>query len=445
MRGAEPGTRARSRRWPPLLGCCLAVLAGAPSVLGCGAKTGLDAPDPPLENPEPVPPDGGPSDDDDPDVDPPPPVPPVCIELPPTAPPFEAEVVVPAILTSVDVFFLLDATGSMVDEIDNVRAGLRERVVPGVRAVIPDAAFGVGLVGEFPVSPHGDPGVRPFELRMPITSSVIEVESALERLPEWANRDEPEAQVEGLYQVATGNGYEGPGRIPPSRGCPRGGTGGGCFRDEALPVVLLVTDAPFHEGPPGVDPVSPYRFTPRPHRYEEALAGLRALGALVLGLGARDTGAQSPMAHLRAIARDTGALDRSGDPLVINIGASGDRVGQGVVDAIELLASEVPLDVDAVIRDVGGDAFDATAFIEDLRVLRADPASGAERIEGPRAIGTVPGTRLTFGLTVDPSGLDLERDEQVRLRARLVVRAFERSVLATVPVEILVGDGPLGC
>lgn len=431
---AVPTGRPRRRR-PLSLGVAslgALSLAAFPLAGGCGAKTGLERPVPEPVNPEPDPLDAG--------VPAPPGPPRVCVSLPPGARPLEVEVEVPAVLATVDVFFLLDATGSMVDEITNVRRGLRERVVPGVRDIIPDAAFGVGLVGEFPVDPHGDDDVRPYELRSPITESVLAVEGALERLPEWANRDEPEAQVEGLFQTATGEGYSGPGAIPPSRGCPRGGSGGACFRDEALPVILLVTDAPFHHGPPGVSPVSPYRFSPPPHTYQDAVDALRSLGALVLGLAARDEGAMTPAAHLRAVARDTGAVGADGAPLVLDIGASGDRVGRGVVDAIERLASDVPLDVDGVLRDVGGDAFDATTVITDLRIARVDPPDGAGSVDGATARDTAPGTRLTFGLTIDPSAVD-PPETPFRVRARLIVRAFERSVLTTVPIDVYLGVG----
>ena len=55
-----------------------------------------------------------------------------CIELPPEGGRVTADFSIPATLQIVDVMFLIDATGSMRDEIDNVRAGLRDVVVPGL-------------------------------------------------------------------------------------------------------------------------------------------------------------------------------------------------------------------------------------------------------------------------------------------------------------------------
>lgn len=401
------------------------------ALLGCGAKSGLDAP-----TPEPPARDAG--------VDAGAPAPPeeVCIEAPVEGGPIRVPFVVPAALRRVDVFFLLDATGSMIDEIDNVREGLRDEVVPGVAAVIPDAWFGVGLVGEFPYAPHGSPGVLPYELRLPVTRDVLAVEGALERLPSWRNVDEPEAQVEGLYQVATGAGWED--LIPPVLGCPGGGAGGACFRETALPVVLLVTDAPFHDGPPGVAPESPYDFEPAPHGYGDAIRALRELGAFVIGLAATDLGVDSPRAHLDALARDTGTVDGAGRPLTVDIGRRGDRVDQGVVAAVSRLATDLPLDVVARFEDVRGDRVDAATLVASVRAASASPPDGVSELVGAEARGARPGTQLTYELVVDPTVVP-PPDTTLRARGRLVFRAFDRSVLATVRVVVVVpgpdGDG----
>ena len=105
-----------------------------PLVLACGAKTGLYVPDADAEMDAPMDAgidafDGG--------------MPPPCIEVPRDGGTVRASLDLPVELAVVDVMFLLDATASMLDEIDTIRNRLRDVVVPGVRALIPDAAFGV--------------------------------------------------------------------------------------------------------------------------------------------------------------------------------------------------------------------------------------------------------------------------------------------------------------
>ena len=403
------------------------------ALLGCGAKTGLTAPD------------------FDAGVDAgfdagPPPRP--CIEVPIGAGEVTAELDIPASLAVIDLMFLIDSTGSMRDEIDAVRDRLRERVVPGVRAAIPDAAFGVALFGEFPVSPHGGSGVQPYELRSPITTEVTRVEAALDETPTWGNRDDPEAAIEGLYQVATGGGYGTtmtPGFIPASAGCPRGGFGGACFRDDALPIIMLVTDAPMHNGPPGVDPVDEYEFTPAPHTYAETIEAVNRLEILIVPLAASDPGRPGPASHLRRLARDTSSLDAAGDPLFFDIGSGGDQIGNEIVSAVQFIASEVPLDVDALAEDVPGDAVDAGEVLRGVRAISADPPGNVERVEGETFFGVVPGTRLTFGVIVDASDLAPSPERRV-FPARIFFRASGRSRLEVRELDIVVpGDDGIGC
>ena len=403
-----------------------ALLAILPFAIACGAKTGLYVPDADIDAPDAA--EDAPVDVFDAGMPPP------CIEVPRDGGTVRASLDLPVELAVVDVMFLLDATASMLDEIDTIRRRLRDRVVPGVRALIPDAAFGVALVGEFPVDPHGPGDVAPYDLRVPITTDVLTVEAALDSLPSWGNFDEPEAQVEGLYQVATGEGLDP--WIAPSFGCAGGGLGGGCFRRDSLPVILLITDAPMNNGPPGVSPMSSYAFT-GPHSYADAIRAVRALGVLVIGLGAHDPISMSAMPHLRAVARDTGAVDSDGSPLAFNIGATGGGVGTGIVDAIRRLAEGVPLDVDAIIEDEPGDAIDARDLVVAVRPLSASPPDGVSGMTDTTFLGARPGTQVTFELELDASSVPPSR-EGIRVPAAVLFRAFGRSRLGRVPITIFI-------
>jgi hypothetical protein len=112
--------------------------------------------------------------------------------------------------------------------------------------------------------------------------------------------------------VATGEGLSP--WILGSVGCPGGGVGGPCFRTDAFRILMVVTDAPMHEGPPGVEPVAPYDFE-GPHDYAATTAAVEAADLFVIGLGATDLGRPTPFEHLAALGRDTGSVDASGRPL----------------------------------------------------------------------------------------------------------------------------------
>lgn len=409
---------------------CIATLAAVLALPSCGAKTGLEAPDASRDAAR------------DARTDAPvPPPPATCIEVPREGLRATVELEIPATLRVIDVMFLIDSSASMQDEIDTVRDRLRGFVVPRILEIIPDAEFGVAIFGEFPVFPHalmGSREVGPYLLRSTITADVERIAIALDGTPIWGNLDDPEASTEGLYQVATGEGV--PGFIDPGLGCPTGGLGGACFRRDAFRIVMLVTDAPMHNGPRGRNR---YGFS-GPHSYEETLAAVDALDLFVLGLFAEDIGRPSPRDDLRDLAIDTGSVGASGAPLIFDIGARGDGIGGSIVEAVQRVADEVLLEVDAIVEDRPGDAIDALDVIRGVRAVSGAPASGVGSIEGSRFTGVRPGTRLTFELEIDARDLPLS-PERRELPARVIFRASRSRIEARDVVIVVPGEDGVGC
>ncbi len=177
-----------------------------------------------------------------------------------------------------DVFFLMDTTGSMRGEIQNLQSALVTTVVPGIQAQIADTQFGAGAAEDFPVSPYGSTnctntggGVdQPFELLQGITNDIPSVLAAVNALsnatgnPIGCGGDGPESNIEALYQVATGEGLAGPGvtAVPANTT----GVGGVGFRAGTMPIIVQVTDILSHA------PDEATLCTSSPHAYGGAVA-----------------------------------------------------------------------------------------------------------------------------------------------------------------------------
>ncbi len=166
---------------------------------------------------------------------------------------------------SLDVFFLMDTTGSMIGEITTLQNALTSVVVPGIQAAVPNTQFGAGSFEDFPVSPYGalqgaecnqnnnqNPD-QPLHLFQTITNNIAAVQAAVGQYstglapnvaPIGCGADWPEAGIEGLYQVATGAGLTGP--APTSVPANTSGIGGVGYRAGTMPVVVTVTDAMMH-------------------------------------------------------------------------------------------------------------------------------------------------------------------------------------------------------
>ncbi|MEM9195077.1 MAG: vWA domain-containing protein [Myxococcota bacterium] len=425
------GTRRPVRlagRWSPLFALLLALVFA----MGCGSKTGLDAPDAESDA----------MTDADAEITIP------CVELPgPNADPIELPLDTEAQLASADVVFLIDVTASMQDEIDRIRDQLRDRLAPAIEGAIPDAQFAVASFADFPVDPFGAQEDSPFELLLPMSSDLSRVQAAVDSLNLGNGRDEPESQVEALYQIATGEGLgtDDDPIIPPLLGCPAGGSGYPCFRDEALPVILLFTDAPFHNGPEGRNGYPSGRIVPAPHTYEQARVALNELEVRVIGFDSGDGEAER---DLRQLAIDTGAFSTDGSPLVSDIGRRGERLGTQVVDTIRRFAEGVVFDVDLVLNDpMPGDGVDVTSFVEEVVPLRAVPADGVESIDVEAGIfrGVRSGTRVVFQLSLRNDILTPGPEPQ-EFFLEVIFRGDGRTQLARRLVRLVIpGEDGAGC
>jgi len=271
-----------------------------------------------------------------------------------------------------DVFFLVDTTGSMGGAISNVQSTLSTVIVPALEAAIADLRMGVGQYRDFPTSPFGSSGDFPFRLQTPLTDSVPNVQSALDGLSAGGGADGPESMVEALYQTAAGGCSTGAGR------------GEACFRTEATPMVVVVTDAQTHNGPGGANP---YSFSSR--SWFDAVSSLNGIGAKVLGAEVRGG------THLQTLAEETGSYKLDGSPAVYS--AAGGSVDTAVAEGIIDLSGGIPQDVTRRMIDDPSDAVDATGFIESVVPVRA--SRGMVTMDDTTFFGVPGGTTVTFGAT----------------------------------------------
>jgi predicted small lipoprotein YifL len=427
------------------------------SLAGCGAKTGLEVPpgrDAGLDAR--TVPDGGSDAGRDAGLDARILVPPdvfvapdvvtprlpadVCIEVPPEEPTEEVTITYRVGLDTADVLFLVDVTGSMGEEIEQIRSNVRDVLIPNIAAQIADVRFAVAHYADFPVEPYGAPGTdEVFRLVSPVTADPMAVQAAVDRLSLQMGNDGPESTTEALYLTATGEGlgdFAWPRSCedPSSRGYP-------CFRPRAAPVILLFTDAQFHNGPFGANLYD--GISPRPHRYGDAVGALRAIGARVVGLS---SGSFDPvaLAHLRAIARDTGTVRADGSPLVFDIGIDGRRLDTSVIDAIRSLVSEVPTAIEAELVDDPTDALDATTLVSRVEAASVVPPDGA-RIVGDAFADVLPGSEVTFVVHFDNRSVTRTDRAQV-YRLVVVLRGDGMRWLRDFAIDVVIPSrGGEGC
>ena len=177
-----------------------------------------------------------------------------------------ADISVRANVRSADVYILMDATGSMGGEQNQLvtdltsgtfvdtsecPGGAGTGIVGAIQCVIPDVWMGVGDFKEVSYLPHNNRyDMAPYHHYLDTTNNIQHVLDAVSMFRADNNKDYPEATSQALYSVVTGNGL---GDLVPNRGAcpstPSGRWGYPCFRDNVLPIILLFSDADMWNGP----------------------------------------------------------------------------------------------------------------------------------------------------------------------------------------------------
>jgi hypothetical protein len=316
-------------------------------------------------------------------------------------------------VAKVDIFFIMDSTGSMGDEIGELKSSINS-IINSLAAVISDLAIGVGHYKDYPVSPYGSPGDIPFALLHRIMTvntaeGINSITAAVNGLSAAGGNDYPESGWEALYQITTGLGDSYITPFDPLTALPVvipdgevvDEIGGAGFRDGSFPIVVWITDAYNHnsEGYPA-DNYGAITGA-NPAMRSEAIAEALALGIRVIGIAAQGgTDFAATSADLLEAVNSTDAIVSPnawgpvgvrpaicsimdcctgimGDgvpavagfcPLRLTTDALGTGLGDSSSDSLIALITSKEKDVSAAVIDDKSDSVDVGLFVEHIEV-----------------------------------------------------------------------------
>jgi von Willebrand factor type A domain len=104
--------------------------------------------------------------------------------------------------TKTDVTFLFDTSGSMEPVLDEAKSEI-ESVMSELQGSLPDVAFGLAEVRDYPTGDYGEPTDEPWRLDVPITTNAASVDEAVSRLFAAGGADAPEAYGRALWETDT--------------------------------------------------------------------------------------------------------------------------------------------------------------------------------------------------------------------------------------------------
>jgi hypothetical protein len=279
-----------------------------------------------------------------------------------------------------DIYFMIDTTSSMQPAIDNMKASLNSTIIPKILngdtsvspeiPAIPDAWVGIGDFRDVPWPPYGASSDEMYRSKYTINQETVygnvapplgtkpnftapdSVNKILPTLVAEGGGDAPEGVTQALWMATSGMPYQVTlggfwKSTPPQCGDPSY-FGTPCFRPDALPIFVIVTDAPFHQGPN-----TSYNYTNQGTSqvggavtYAQTVDALNQRGAKVIGVAVATGAPGAARTDLTDLAEKTSSLyytpafGGSEKPLVTKQDTSTGEVSTEVVNLIGLLAGQ---------------------------------------------------------------------------------------------------------
>lgn len=313
-----------------------------------------------------------------------------------------------------DIFFNLDTTGSMGEELAALRSSISTTIAPAADAAFSDVGFGISTFEDFPCSPYGSATDHPYLLVRAVTESLSLFRTSVDGISTGSGADSPESGYEALYQLATGAGRTGSTCLSITAGRDGG------FREGALPIVVHITDALSRTSPGATE--------------DDAVDALTGIGARFIGIASTTT----PVSQLRTFANRVGgvvptcAWGTTGRPsgcsasqcctgtagagqsategmcpLVFTVAANGTGLGSAVTRGLEASARVSGIDVTATAVHTTSACLDPTLEVRsvtppadlcgDAPVLTDVDSDGVD----DTVAGAVAGTAVDYAVTLE--------------------------------------------
>jgi len=355
-----------------------------------------------------------------------------------------------------DILILVDLSGSMAGEINNLKNGITDIIINEIGFTINDAGFGLATFDDW--KGIGDDTI--YQLVQPITTDmnvVADAVNGLNRLS-WCGW-EPHPQA--LYQAASGAGYNGhftfnrresstnncdvsgeyyPAIPPVDCSMAEGNIGGACFRRDSLPIIIMLSDEWFHDYP-GKYPDMFEWHTPY-NTKQQAIHALNAINAKFIGIDSWHSGMNwtgSPENDFKEISIATGSVDGiTGEPFFYSIDPDGSGLSDDIVDAVLQLSSNVKRDVwtekESIENSYG---IDSSLFIKSLTPVSTVPPNSYLSKDSAKFVQVHPGATVNFELLFHNSIYEPVGPETAVFRAKINVLG-DGALLDTRNVVIIV-------
>lgn len=375
-----------------------------------------------------------------------------------------------------DILFHFDLTGSMANAIDTVKNDIKNKIIPGVKAVLEDPAFGIASYKHIESTPH--------VMNQPITTDADKLTAALSNMsaPGSGSID---SQYETLFQGASGHGFNGELLKFDSDKCfnelalclisygmgdmssyykpyktislapqectgQMGNIGGGCFREAALPIQILMTDEALYDVNKDIlsdKGITAYNYIwndskpDQGHYHSEVVAEMNAINSKFIGIMGTSLTSElldTIQKRMKEIADDTDSKTAEGDHFIFQVGYSGGGLSDEMVTAINDLLLNIKRDITTQKKSIANiHSIDTAQFIKKIIPDSSIPPENYDSKDDEWFYNVRPNTEVLFDLTFENTIFKPTTTENTLFRAKITVYG-EGAILDTRDVFIIV-------
>lgn len=328
-----------------------------------------------------------------------------------------------------DIMIMVDLSGSMDGEHTNLKSGINNTIINGVKAAIPDSAFGLAKFGTLDDD-------STYTLAQGITTNTTAVQNAVNGISSVGGSEE--AAYEAIYQAMTGAG----GTYTYDDGCDDYtatiAPSNPGWRSGALPILIMCTDEEMQD----------YNSEYGTHTPAQANAAMNAKNAKFIGINSG--GGSALTADFNAVSTSTGSLDGGGNPFNYTISSDGSGLSSQVVDAVVALTQNIKVDINTSRESVANPQGVNTAnFITAIIPNYTSPANAYDSKDATTFHGVKPGTVVYFDVKAQNTFWEPTTTESTLFKALIHVMGAgtlldSREVFIIVPGKEDCGSGGEG-
>ena len=307
-----------------------------------------------------------------------------------------------------DIAFIFDTSGSMTEEIKVLKDNI-STITSNIISYIPDSQFGLVTLGTL--------GYAPYLPVQNITSDMTTFNSKVAVLASGGGSHEYHALT--LEQTASGSGTTQTintgstylTNVTPAS-CGSGLRGGICFRENSLPLFILMTDEYFA--------TTGWTWSVGAETtVQNAIDSMNAINAKIAVIDSSGTNKYLET-NTATLAAGTYSFDQAGNPFYYNIPSVGTDLNLKIEEAVKKMYDETEMTTGLLFESPLTNAMNATQFVESHKTVSATPPTGVYSKDDLYFYGTLRETVLRYSIffenkTATPSELTM-LDLKIRLK-----------------------------